>query len=64
MDAYTYPNPLIISLFFIEMKCLSDVIWDLKRENKSLAKGGFKLGSTSTQKVHTLPSTPLKLMFN
>ncbi len=36
-------NFLIISLIFIENKCLSDAIWDLKREEKSLVKGGFEL---------------------
>ncbi len=51
----TYPNPtryfifnfLIISFIFIENKCLSDAIWDLKREKKSLAKGSLELGSTA-----------------
>ncbi len=39
-----YFHFLIISLIFIDNKCLSDEIWDLKREIKSSAKGGFELG--------------------
>ncbi len=30
-------NFLIISFIFIENKCLSDAIWDLKREKKSFS---------------------------
>ncbi len=52
-DNKALPNPtryfifnfLIISFIFIENKCLSDAIWDLKREKKSSAKGEFELGS-------------------
>ncbi len=43
----TFFNFLIISLIFIENKCLSDAIWDLKRQKKSLAKGGLELASKS-----------------
>ncbi len=32
-------NFFIISFIFISNKCLSDAIWDLKREKKSSAKG-------------------------
>ncbi len=56
---YTYPNPtryfifnfLIISFTFIENKCLSDAIWDLKREKKSSAKGGLELGSIASKSM-------------
>ncbi len=43
---------LIISLIFIENKCLSDAIWDLKREKKSSAKGGFELGLIASKSMH------------
>ncbi len=36
-------NFLIISFIFIENKCLSDALWDLKREKKNSAKGGIEL---------------------
>ncbi len=39
-------NFLIISLIFIENKCLSDAIWDLKR-----AKGGLELGSIASKSM-------------
>ncbi len=43
-------NFLIISFSFIENKCLSVCVWDLKRENKkNLAKGGFELGSITSK---------------
>ncbi len=44
-------NFLIISFIFIGNKCLSDAIWDLKREKKSLAKGGFELGSIALKSM-------------
>ncbi len=56
---YTYPNPtryfifnfLVISFIFIENKCFSDVIWNLKREKKSSPKGRFELGSIASKWV-------------
>ncbi len=42
-------NFWIISFIFIENKCLSDAIWDLKREKNSSAKGGLELGSIASQ---------------
>ncbi len=44
-------NFLIISLILIEHKCLSDALWDLKRENKSSEKGGFELGSITSKSM-------------
>ncbi len=44
-------NFLIISFIFIENKCLSDAICDLKREKKSLAKGGVDLGSIPSKSM-------------
>ncbi len=41
LTRYFIFNFLIISFIFIENKCLSDVIWDLKRGKK----GEFELGS-------------------
>ncbi len=66
---YTYPNPsqyfifnfLIISLISIENKCLSDAMWDLKREKKVRQKAGSNSGQ-SRQNARAL-STPLKLMW-
>ncbi len=68
---YTYPNPrryfifnfMIISFIFIKNKCLSDVIWDLKREKKVRQKVGSNSGQ-SRQNARALSSTPLKLMWN
>ncbi len=54
-------NFSIIFFIFIENKYLSDVIWDLKRERKRLAKGRIKLRSIASKKAHALPSTPLEL---
>ncbi len=42
----------MISFIFIENKCLSDTICDLKREKKSLADGGLELGLTVSQSTH------------
>ncbi len=44
-------NFLIISFIFIENKCLSDAIWDLKREKKVRQKAGSNSGR-SRQKAH------------
>ncbi len=68
---YTYPNPtwyfifnlLIISFLFIENKCVSDAIWDLKRQKKVRQKTDSNSG-LSRQNVWALPSTPLKPMLN
>ncbi len=54
--SYTYTNPtryfiltfLVISFIFIENKCFSDVIWNLKREKKSSAKGRFEPGTIAS----------------
>uniref|UniRef100_A0A671PR30 Arrestin C-terminal-like domain-containing protein n=1 Tax=Sinocyclocheilus anshuiensis TaxID=1608454 RepID=A0A671PR30_9TELE len=69
---YTYPNPtryfifnfLIISLIFIENKCLYDVIRDLKREGKKVRQ---KVGSNPGHRVkkpraRAYPSAPVELM--
>ncbi len=45
-------NFSIIFFIFIENKYLSDVIWDLKRERKSLAKGRIKLRSIGSKKAY------------
>ncbi len=44
-------NFFIIFFIFIENKCLSDAIWDLKREKKSSAKGRFELGSIASKSM-------------
>ncbi len=45
-------NFLIISSIFIENKCLSDVIWDLKREGKKRStKADFALGSIVSKRI-------------
>ncbi len=44
-------NFLIISFIFIENKCLSDAIWDLKRDKKSSAKGGLELWSIASKRM-------------
>ncbi len=46
-------NFLIISFIFIENKCLSDAIWDLKREKKSSAKGRIELGSIASKSMRS-----------
>ncbi len=56
-------NFFIISLIFIENKCLSDAIWDLKREKKSLAKGGFELGSIASKSIYTTETDAELLSF-
>ncbi len=62
---YTYPTPyfifnfLIISFIFIENKCFSDVIWNLKREfffAERRIRTCVKMSTT-----YVLPSAPLKL---
>ncbi len=62
----TLPNTfilqfLIISFIFIENKCLSDAIWDLKREKKI---GGKRRPGTRVNVSSVVSSTPLKLMLN
>ncbi len=67
---YTYPNPtryfifnfLIISLIFIENKCLSDAM----RFEKGEKKFGKRRARTWVDciKKHALPSMPLKLILN
>ncbi len=47
---------LVISIF-IENKCFSDVIWNVKMEKKSLQKR-VEPGSST---LHVLPSAPLEL---
>ncbi len=42
----------MISFIFIENKCLSDTICDLKREKKRLAEGGLELGLIVLQSMH------------
>ncbi len=44
-------NFLIISLIFIENKCLSDAIYDLKRPKKNVALGGLELGSIASKSL-------------
>ncbi len=58
-------NCLIISLIFIENKCISDGIWNLKREKKNFPKRRIRTQVALYVKVyaaHVLPSAPLKLM--
>ncbi len=67
---YTYPNPnqyfilkmLIISFIFIENKCLSDAIWDLKKGEKKLAKRRIRTRVERVKKsaTHALSSVPLQ----
>ncbi len=62
----TLPNTfilkfLIISFIFIENKCLSDAIWDLKREKKI---GDKRRAGTRVNVSSVVSSTPLKLMLN
>ncbi len=59
-------NFLIISLFFIENKCLYDAIRDLKREKKkSLAKGGIEplVDRIKKTKTQDLPSALLLVLY-
>ncbi len=42
---------LIISFISIENKCLSDAIWDLKRNKKKFGKRRFELGSIASKSM-------------
>ncbi len=58
---YIIFNFLIISFIFIENKCLSEAICDLKRDKKVRQKVSLNSGR-SHQKALALPCIPLKLM--
>ncbi len=59
-DNKALPNPtryfnfnfFIISFIFIENKCLSDAIWDLKREKKKFGKRRIRTRSIMSKSMH------------